>query len=324
MAAIIAGLNRQCPKCYRRSGRVPEMVPLLGQIRAAITGPVSKARPRRFAARISCAVKRVPECSWPVGHRPSDGSLTRVVTLPKSHNNCRQILDALVRGGYGRSRIHRFRCRSVGYRRFRHHDTSPTDGGVRCLALRLPTGLAALLAVSFAVSSAIANPLITAITQNGTGVSAVLPIATSASSQLPQPAGAGTQGALVDEAYAYTTRTHEWTAAVTDTTTFLLSTTTGNTNGAPVATQSVRPFPSYLNGLEYAQLDNASRSITDFSVNMTFAQAVKAYLFIDNRTGLASGTKANTTDPDLTGPLAWVTTDGWDARQHWDYAKWAS
>ena len=139
----------------------------------------------------------------------------------------------------------------------------------------------------------------------------MLPIATSASSQLPQPAGAGTQGALVDEAYAYTTRTHEWTAAVTDTTTFLLSTTTGNTNGAPVATQSVRPFPSYLNGLEYAQFDNASRSITDFSVNMTFAQAVKAYLFIDNRTGLASGTKANTTDPDLTGPLAWVTTDGW-------------
>ena len=140
---------------------------------------------------------------------------------------------------------------------------------------------------------------------------AVLPIATSASSQLPQPAGTGTQGALVDEAYAYTTRTHEWTAAVTDTTTFLLSTTTGNTNGAPVATQSVRPFPSYLNGLEYAQFDNASRSITDFSVNMTFAQAVKAYLFIDNRTGLASGTKANTTDPDLTGPLAWVTTNGW-------------
>ena len=138
--------------------------------------------------------------------------------------------------------------------------------------LRLPTGLAALLAVSFAVSSAIANPLITAITQNGTGVTAPLPIATSASSQLPQPAGAGTQGALVDEAYAYTTCTHEWTAAVTDTTTFLLSTTTGNTNGAPVATQSVRPFPSYLNGLEYSQFDNASRSITDFSVNMTFGR----------------------------------------------------
>src|SRR4249920_1599475 len=42
-------------------------------------GQSQKLAPRRFAARLSCAVKRVPECSWPVDHWPSCGNLTRVV-----------------------------------------------------------------------------------------------------------------------------------------------------------------------------------------------------------------------------------------------------
>jgi PEP-CTERM motif len=177
------------------------------------------------------------------------------------------------------------------------------SGGVRALTL-----LAAFGIVGDRVQAA---PLITAVVDHGTAPNAPdtnTPIATSAAS----PSTSGTSAALVDEAFAYTTRTHEWTAAVVDNTTGLLSTTTGNTNGAPSATQTVEPFPSYLKNLEYVQFANNNRNITDYSSDMTFSAPVTAYLFVDNRAGAGGSTvKANTSDPDLTSLLSWITTDGW-------------
>ena len=73
----------------------------------------------------------------------------------------------------------------------------------------------------------------------------------------------------------------------------------------------MEPFPSYLKNLEYVQFANNNRNITDYSADMTFSAPVTAYLFVDNRAGLATGTKAATTDPDLTTVLSWITTDGW-------------
>ena len=166
--------------------------------------------------------------------------------------------------------------------------------------------LTLLAVLGIAVDRAPAAPLITAIVDHGTAPNAPdanIPIATSASS----PSASGTSAALVDEAFAYTTRTHEWTAAVVDNTTGLLSTTTA----APAATQTLEPFPSYLKNLEYVQFANNNRNITDYSSDMTFSAPVTAYLFVDNRAGQATGTKANTTDPDLTAVLSWITTDGW-------------
>ena len=138
------------------------------------------------------------------------------------------------------------------------------SGRVRALTL--------LAVLGIAVDRVQAAPLITAIVDHGTAPNAPdanTPIATSASS----PSASGTSAALVDEAFAYTTRTHEWTAAVVDNTTGLPSTTTGNTNGAPSATQTVEPFPSYLKNLEYVQFANNNRNITDYSADMTFSAA---------------------------------------------------
>jgi PEP-CTERM motif len=166
--------------------------------------------------------------------------------------------------------------------------------------------LAALIVIGSNGVGLNAAPLITSVVDHGTAPNAPdtnTPFATSATS----PSVSGTSAALVDEAFAYTTRTHEWTAAVVDNTTGLLSTTTA----APAATQTLEPFPSYLKNLEYVQFANNNRSITDYSADMTFSAPMTAYLFVDNRAGQASGTKANTTDPDLTTVLSWITTDGW-------------
>ena len=163
----------------------------------------------------------------------------------------------------------------------------------------------AILAIGFLATSVQALPLITSVVEVGTGLNANPAIATSATSRLPQPEGPGTSGALVDETYAYVTRTHEWTAARTNNTTGLLSTTED-------ATTSVRPFPSYLNGLEYIQVANENRTVADYSLNVTLSNRVRAYLFLDNRIdGLGGGTNPNTSSPVLTGPLAWVVADGW-------------
>jgi hypothetical protein len=148
-----------------------------------------------------------------------------------------------------------------------------------------------------------ATPLITALTQNGTGLNAAAPLVTSVSNRLPQPEGAGTQGALGDEAFVFVTRHHEWTAVRTDPATGVLA--TANTN-------TLQPFPSYLIGLEYVQFPNENRAVTDYSVDLTFAEPVTAYLFVDNRVnGAASGTKGSTTDPTLVGNVVWIANDGW-------------
>src|SRR4029078_8651769 len=115
-----------------------------------------------------------------------------------------------------------------------------------------------------------AAPLITAIKENGTALNANAAIATSASS----PSASGTSGALGAETFAFVTRTHEWTAARIDPATGLLNT---------AATGTLMPFPSYLNGLEYVQIANENRSVADYSIDLTFASPVKAYLFMDNR-----------------------------------------
>ena len=174
---------------------------------------------------------------------------------------------------------------------------------------RFSSALAASLAVGVAISSTHAAPLVTALTETGTGLNASAAIVTSASN----PSVSGLSSALGDEAFSFNNRTHEWTAAVTDNATGLLSTTTGNTGGAPLATQTVRPFPSYLKGLEYIQLANDNRTVLDYSLNATFSQPVKAYLFIDNRNNGTTNVITNpiTTDPVLGGPLAWVASDGW-------------
>jgi hypothetical protein len=168
--------------------------------------------------------------------------------------------------------------------------------------------LTALAIVSIA-ASVNAAPLITAIQETGTGLNANAAIATSATSL----STSGTSAALNDESFSFNNRTHEWTAAVTDNTTGLLSTTTGNAGGAPLATQTVQPFPSYLKGLEYVQLANDNRTIADYSVNLTFSAPVKGYLFIDNRNNGTTNVITNpiTTDPVLGGSLAWVVNDGW-------------
>lgn len=163
--------------------------------------------------------------------------------------------------------------------------------------------LTALVAATAIAPLAHAAELVTQITQNGTGLNAQQPIASSATTRLPQPEGAGTSGGLGDEAYVSVTRTHEYTAVRTDSTTGLLTT---------AGTGNLQAFPTYLVGLEYVQFANENRPVANYSVDMTFSQAVKAYLFLDNRiNGASSGTKAQTTDPTLSGNTAWVLNDGW-------------
>jgi hypothetical protein len=117
--------------------------------------------------------------------------------------------------------------------------------------------------------------------------------------------GPGTppNGALVDESWAYTDRTHELTAP--------------RTNAAGVlstaATDTLRVFPYYLQGLEYIQTSNDNRDLIDYRIDVTLSAPVTAFLFLDNRNnGPASlNNHAVTDDPALGGPLQWVIDDGW-------------
>ena len=178
---------------------------------------------------------------------------------------------------------------------------------------QLASTLTLLGAACCATSSIFATPLITALVQNGTTSVLTSPptpivnpnfVVSSATEPEPQPTGAGTASALGDEAYSMATRTHEYTAVRTDPTTFAL--TTSATTGV------LQPFPSYLTGLEYVQLANENRAVTDYSLDITFSSPVHAYLLLDNRNnGASSGTKSNASDPTLTGNLAWVVNDGW-------------
>jgi hypothetical protein len=165
--------------------------------------------------------------------------------------------------------------------------------------------LLAAIAIA-ATQSASGAPLVTAIAQNGTLVNTQPAIATSNASPLPQPAGGGTQGSLGDESWAYVTRTGEWTAVRTTDATGLL------TNSVAAGT-TLQAFPSYLVGLEYLQVAQEHRTAVNYSVDLTFSQDVRAYLFIDNRVNgtLANNSNPNTVDPILTNKLAWVGIDGW-------------
>jgi len=151
-----------------------------------------------------------------------------------------------------------------------------------------------------------ALPLVSSLTENGTGLNANGAIATSASNPFPGAVGdPNTSAALGDESLAYVTRTHEWTAVRTlDTTGLLNNALTGTT---------LQPFPSYLLGLEYIQLANENRTVPDYSLDVTLTAPAKAYMFLDNRLNgtLNNNSSPNTDDPDLGGNLAWVVNDGW-------------
>jgi PEP-CTERM motif-containing protein len=169
--------------------------------------------------------------------------------------------------------------------------------------------IASLAVLVVVASSTFATPIVTSLAEHGTLVNLQPAIASSASSPQPAspPAPAASQSAaLVDETFAYVTRTHEWTAVrTTDATGLLTSSTAAGT--------TLQPFPSYLNGLEYIQVANEHRTVEDYSIDATFSQPVKAYLFVDNRINgdLDDNTHPNTDDPLLTGQVAWIVNDGW-------------
>jgi hypothetical protein len=116
---------------------------------------------------------------------------------------------------------------------------------------------------------------------------------------------------LADESFAYVDRTHELTAARVDPGTGLLTT--------DAATGTVVPFPSYLLGARYVANANDNRTagtdavLNDYRVTYTVDSPGTAYLLLDNRLDGTAGnvSKANTTDPNLGGNLAWVLNEGW-------------
>lgn len=170
------------------------------------------------------------------------------------------------------------------------------------------SSITSLSVVVIVASSTFAAPIVTSLTEHGTLVNTQPAIVSSASSPQPAspPAPAASQSAaLVDETFAYVTRTHEWTAVRTDAAGLLTTSTAAGT--------TLQPFPSYLNGLEYIQVANEHRTVEDYSIDATFSQAVKAYLFVDNRINgdLDNNSHANTDDPLLTGEVAWIVNDGW-------------
>jgi hypothetical protein len=78
-------------------------------------------------------------------------------------------------------------------------------------------------------------------------------------------------------------------------------------------------FPSYLIGAQYVANANDNRNAgtdaasNDYRVTYTVNTPGKAYLLLDTRLDGTAGnvSKANTTDPVLTGSLAWVVNEGW-------------
>jgi hypothetical protein len=169
--------------------------------------------------------------------------------------------------------------------------------------------LLALFGVVACASSALALPLIQSVTEIGTmnaagakGLDAQGPVVSSASSAGP---GAAPNGALMDEAYQYSDRTHEFTAPRTNDQGVLTTADTG----------TLRAFPFYLQGLEYIQTSNDNRDMTDYRLDVTLNGPATAFLMLDNRNnGLATppaNNHPNTDDPVLGGPLQWVIDDGW-------------
>lgn len=167
-------------------------------------------------------------------------------------------------------------------------------------SLRVWSILAAgIVTLGTVVPSADALPLITSIVENGTGLNAQGVVVSSASS----PGPGGTSGALVNESFWSSNRTHELTNPRTNSAGTLSVTDT----------DTLRPFPYYLLGLEYIQIANDNRGVTDFSLDVTLSAPVTAFLLLDNRddgpTAMNNG--ANTDDPVLGGTYQWVIDDGW-------------
>jgi hypothetical protein len=173
---------------------------------------------------------------------------------------------------------------------------------------RVLTVLALVGTLLYAASSASALPLITSVTEIGTmnaagakALDSAVPVVSSAT----QPGPGGTSGALVDEAFQFSDRTHEFTAPRVNASGVLTTAATGE----------LRWFPYYLNNLEYIQVSNDNRDMTDYRLDVTLAAPVTAFLMIDNRNNGAATPPAlnnpNTNDPILGGPLQWVIDDGW-------------
>ena len=115
---------------------------------------------------------------------------------------------------------------------------------------------------------------------------------------------------LREESFAFVDRTHELTSARYDPATGLLTT--------DAALGTLVGFPSYLIGIQYAANANDNRgagtSATQSDYLVTYkVTPSRAYLMLDNRLdGTTSNwSKTNTTDPILTGSLAWVVDEGW-------------
>src|SRR5688572_5513711 len=117
------------------------------------------------------------------------------------------------------------------------------------IALVLIVGIAGYLA-----SSAVALPLITNVTQNGAALDPAPAVVSSATSPGPN----NTSGALGNESFWFSDRSHEITNARVTDAGVLTTAATGN----------LRAFPYYLNGLEYVQLSNDNREDTDFSLDV--------------------------------------------------------
>ena len=143
-----------------------------------------------------------------------------------------------------------------------------------------------LAAALVAVSSGAASAAINGLVETGLGA---------------DPAAiAGT--AFGDGAPTYSDRTHVHRGAAFDASGLLA-----------VAGANAVPLPAYLTGHPYVRFANGARENAGYSAVVTSDTPAIFYLLIDNRLdGPAGvGTKTNTTDPVLGGPLQWVIDGGW-------------
>ena len=116
-----------------------------------------------------------------------------------------------------------------------------------------------------------------------------------------EPSG-GAGLVFVEDADAFSDRTHEHNGAAFD------ATGTLSTSGT-----NVIPLPSYLVGNEYVRFANNARDNADYFATIIADEQLYWYLLVDNRlNGLLGDTSSsNTTDPVLGGTLEWVTLGNW-------------
>lgn len=101
----------------------------------------------------------------------------------------------------------------------------------------------------------------------------------------------------------FTDRNHAHSSSAFNSGTGLLSTTGDFTPG----------LPSYLLGHEYVTFANDGRDNNPYNFRIVADIPSTFYLLIDNRShgGLLNTSSPNTTDPDLTGILSWISEEGW-------------